>query len=104
MNALDAAMLSAIRLDLLNGNLTGLAEHLNAMSDLESRLSDYPASSLVALGSEAERNREILAAAACGVRAALLRLRETQEVSSIYGQDGRRLRLDSPRPAADSRA
>jgi hypothetical protein len=104
MNALDAAVLSAIRSDLLNGNLAGLAEHLNAMSDLESRLPDYPASFLVALRSEADRNREILAAAAGGVRAALRRLREAQEASSIYGQDGRRLRLDLPPPAADSRA
>jgi hypothetical protein len=104
MNALDAAMLSAIRSDLLNGNLAGLAIHLKAMADLESRLSDYPDSSLVALRSEAERSREILAAAASGVRAALRKLREAEEPSAIYGQDGRRLRLDSPRPAADSRA
>jgi hypothetical protein len=103
MNAPDAEILAALRSDLLHGNLGNLAAHLAALQELEARLSDHPGT-LAALRAEADRNREILAAAAAGVRAALRRLGEAGAPAAIYSPDGRRLSLGAPTPGKESRA
>lgn len=104
MNDSDAESLATLRSDLLNGNFGNLAAHLAALTDIEARLADHRDSvALAALRTEADRNREIIAAAAAGVRAALRRLSEAGAPAAIYAPDGRRLHLATPRPGNESR-
>jgi hypothetical protein len=105
MNAPDSDILAALRSDLLRGNLSNLAAHLAALTELEARLSDHAGTvALAALRAEADRNRDVLAAAAAGVRAALRRLGEAGAPAAIYAPDGRRVRLGTPAPGNESRA
>lgn len=105
MHAPDAELLAALRSDLLRGDLQSLSTHLDVITYLESRLTErHDAAALAALRHEAERNREILAAAAAGVRAVLRRLGEAGAPAAIYSSDGRRVSLGVPTPAKESRA
>jgi hypothetical protein len=105
MSAADSEVLTALRSDMLRGDFSGLDSHLAALSDLESRVAErQDADALAALRAEAERNRQILASAAAGVRAALRRLGEATEPPSIYGSDGRRRTIVGTEPANESRA
>lgn len=101
----DREMLKALRTDLLRGDFSRLDAHLAALSDIESRVAEHrDSSALMATRVEAERNREILGAAAAGVRAALRRLGEAGAPASVYAPDGRRLTLDGPATGIESRA
>jgi hypothetical protein len=102
----DSQSLAALRDDLLRGELGHLEAHLAAMSALEARLLDAPrdATELAALRAEADRNRDILGAAAAGVRAALRRLGEAGAPAAVYAPDGRRVTLGAPAPGRESKA
>jgi hypothetical protein len=105
MDMPDADLFAALRADLLRGDLGNLAAHLAALTELESRVSVLgDAAVLAALRAEADRNRDILAAAAAGVRAALRRLGEAGAPAAVYAPDGRRQPLGTPAPASESRA
>jgi hypothetical protein len=105
MNATESEVFVALRSDLLRGELGNLSAHLMDLTRLEALLSELPqAVDLAALRIEADRNRDILAAAAAGVRAALRRLGEAGAPSAVYAQDGRRVALGAPPPANESRA
>jgi hypothetical protein len=98
--------LTALRGDLLRGQVDHLEAHLAALSALETHLLDSPwqASDLAALRAEADRNRDILGAAAAGVRAALRRLGEAGAPAAVYAPDGRRVALGSPSPGRERKA
>jgi hypothetical protein len=98
--------LAALRNDLIRGELGRLEAHLAAISALEAGLRDgsREATDLAALRAEADRNRDILGAAAAGVRAALRRLGEAGAPAAVYAPDGRRIALDAPSPARESKA
>jgi hypothetical protein len=105
MTARDAEVFVALRADLLRGDLTGLAAHLDAFAALESRLAlQVDPDTLAALRAEADRNRDLLAASAAGVRAALRRLGEAASPSAVYAPDGRRVRIGGAAPDTESRA
>jgi hypothetical protein len=105
MDAREMQPLAAVRADLLRGDFGDLASHLAALSELEARLTGkIDASSLIAVRSEAERTRDVLASAAAGVRAALRRLGEAGAPAAIYAPDGRRVPLEGVTPCNESRA
>jgi hypothetical protein len=90
-----AARLVAQRADLLRGDHSTLSRHLDELAAIEAALADgrVAQADVAGLRREAERNRDILASAASGVRSALRRLRETQGVDAAYTRDGRRVAL-----------
>jgi hypothetical protein len=96
--------LAALRADLLRGDLGALEAHLAAVSSLGDDLASggHRPAALAALRAEADRTREVLAAAACGVRAALRRLEEASAPAAVYGADGRRITLGPPPPKPGS--
>lgn len=102
----DAAVFESLRGDLLRGDLGQLDAHLAALSALAGSLgsgaSDHDA--LARIRSEAERSRDLLSAAAGGVRAALRRLGETGAPAAVYAPDGSRHPLGSQRPISEGRA
>jgi hypothetical protein len=106
MTIADTDTLVALRADLLRGDLGNLEAHLAALAAIESRLSDgrEDGADLAALRAEADRNRDILGAAAAGVRAALRRLEEAGAPAAVYAPDGRRTPLGTPAPGKESRA
>lgn len=105
MDARDMQVFAAIRTDLLRGELGNLDSHLVALTAFESRLlEENDPAALAVLRAEAERNRDILAAAAAGVRAALRRLGEAGAPAAVYAPDGRRVTLDGAMPSNQSRA
>jgi hypothetical protein len=99
---LDA--LGALRADLLRGDLGGLEAHLAAVSSLGDDLASggHRPAALAALRAEADRTRDVLSAAACGVRAALRRLEEASAPAAVYAADGRRIALAAPPPKPGS--
>jgi hypothetical protein len=105
-DASPADGLRALRADLLAGDLVSLETHLAAAEALAARLpaQRLDAAALRALRAEAERNREVLAAAAAGVRAALRRLGEAAGSASVYASDGRKVDLGPPRHSRETRA
>lgn len=105
MPVAESNAFAALRSDLLEGRLSGLDRHLTLLFEVEGRAVDLrDTAGLLALKAEAERNRELLAAAAAGVRAALRRLAEAGAPASVYAPDGRRLPIEGSEPAAGSRA
>jgi hypothetical protein len=102
----QAAAFVALRADLLAGGLGNLDAHLAALSALGANLGVGPQDqdALARIRAEAERSRDLLAAAAGGVRAALRRLDEAGASSAVYGPDGSRLSLGGARPSSESRA
>ncbi len=97
--------LRALRADLLAGDLGSLEAHLAATEALAARLAAGPGTpDLALIRAEAERNRELLAAAAAGVRAALRRLGEATSPDSVYAPDGRKREIGNPRPSRETRA
>jgi hypothetical protein len=101
-----AAALAALRADLLKGDFAGLEAHVAALTALGEDLASgrHRPAAPEALRAEAERARDILAAAACGVRAALRRLCEAGAPASVYGADGRRVPLAAPASGRGSQA
>jgi hypothetical protein len=101
-----AGELRALRADLLAGDLGSLAAHLAATEALAARLAaEGPgAEDIWVIRAEAERNREVLAAAAAGVRAALRRLGEATSPDKVYAPDGRKREIGTPRPSRETRA
>jgi hypothetical protein len=101
-----AAIFEALRADLLHGDLRQLDTHLAAFSALAESLgtgaTDQDA--LARIRIEAERSRDLLSAAAGGVRAALRRLGETGAPAAVYTPDGSRQPLGPARPTSESRA
>jgi hypothetical protein len=97
---------AALRDDLLRGDLSGLDAHLSAVTILGADLArgEHDQVALGGLHAEAERNRDILAAAAAGVRAALRRLGEAGAPTAVYAPDGRRVALDASAGDRGSRA
>ena len=95
-----------LRDDLLRGDLSGLDAHLSAVTILGAELarSEQGPAALGSLHAQAERNRDILAAAAAGVRAALRRLGEAGAPTAVYAPDGRRVPLDVSAGDRGSRA
>lgn len=98
--------LRALRADLLAGDLSSLGAHVAATEALADELeaTGLTESRLRALRTEAERNRDLLASAAAGVRAALRRLGEAAGPAAVYAPDGRKHDLDLPRPTRETRA
>jgi hypothetical protein len=105
-DAAPADGLRALRADLLAGDLASLERHLAATEALAARLAARrpDAAALRAVRAEAERNREVLAAVAAGVRATLRRLGEATGPASVYAPDGRKVDLGHPRPSRETRA
>jgi hypothetical protein len=101
-----AATFEALRADLLRGDLGNLDTHLAALSALGANPGSgaKDQDDLARIRAEAERSRDLLAAAAGGVRAALRRLDEAGAPSAVYGPDGSRLSLGGPLPSSESRA
>lgn len=86
----------ALRKDLLRGDLGGLDAHLAAITDVAEEITrgGYETEELETLRADAERNRDILTAAAAGVRAALRRLGEAGAPTTVYAPDGSRVALE----------
>lgn len=101
-----AAGFDALRADLLRGDFGALDVHLTKLSALgeEVAMGSHGSAALCRMRADAERNREILAAAAGGVRAALRRLGEAGAATSVYTLDGSRVPLAAQPPARGSRA
>lgn len=101
-----AEELRSLRDDLLSGDLSSLEAHLAATEALAVRLESEGADSTeaAAIRAEAERNREIIASAAAGIRAALRRMAEAVGPAAVYSNDGRKHDLDPPRPTRETRA
>ena len=99
-------LFAALRSDLLLGDFGRLEAHLAALSALADSLGPDTANSdtLLRLRAEAERSRELLSAAAGGVRAALRRLGEAGAPATVYAPDGTRQPLGPARPSSESRA
>ena len=102
----DAAIFEALRADLLHGDLRQLDSYLAAFSALAESLgpgaTDHD--TLARIRIEAERSRDLLSAAAGGVRAALRRLGETGAPATVYAPDGSRQPLGPTRATSESRA
>ena len=96
----------ALRANLLRGDLGGLDAHLSTISAFGKKVADgaHGSVELDKVRAEAERNRDILAAAAGGVRAALRRLGEAGAPTTVYARDGSRMPLAVSSPARGSRA
>lgn len=101
-----AGELRSLRHDLLSGDLSSLEAHLAATEALANRLEAEGAdpAEAAAIRAEAERNREIISAAAAGIRAALRRMAEAVGPAAVYSNDGRKHDLDPPRPTRETRA
>jgi hypothetical protein len=101
-----AATFEALRADLLRGDLGQLDAHLAAISAIAESLVSGAANpdALARIRTEAERSRDLLAAAAGGVRAALRRLGETGAPAAVYTPDGSRQTLGPARPGSEGRA
>lgn len=95
-----------LRADLLSGDLSSLGAHLAATEALADALAarELTETELRALRTEADRNRDLLASAAAGVRAALRRLGEAAAPAAVYAPDGRKHDLDRPCPTRETRA
>lgn len=102
----SGAGLRALRADLLAGDLSSLDAHLVATETLAEELAarGLNEADLRVIRREAERNRDLLASAAAGVRAALRRLGEAAGPAAVYAADGSKLDLDRPRPSRETRA
>jgi hypothetical protein len=102
----DVALFAALRTDLLQGDLGRLEAHLAALLALAEELGSGPADpdALARIRAEAEHSRDLLAAAAGGVRAALRRLGEAGAPASVYAPDGSRRTLGPASPTSESRA
>jgi hypothetical protein len=100
------AIFEALRADLLRGDLGRLDAHLAAVAVLADKLGPGAADhdALTRIRAEAERSRDLLAAAAGGVRAALRRLGEAGAPSAVYTPDGSRRSLGPASPSRESRA
>jgi hypothetical protein len=105
-DASPAEDLRALRADLLAGDLASLEAHLMATEAIAARLAvqDLDAAERRTIRAEAERNRDVLASAAAGVRAALRRLGEATGPDSIYAPDGRKVELAAASPRRETRA
>ena len=101
-----AATFEALRADLLRGDLGQLDAHLAAISALAESVGSGAADpdTLARIRTEAERSRDLLSAAAGGVRAALRRLEETGAPAAVYAPDGSRRPLGPARPTSEGRA
>lgn len=100
----EAAAFQLLRADLLSGDLGRLDAHLAALDALAASLGPGDHAALVRIRAEAERSRDLLAAASGGVRAALRRLGEAGAPSSVYAPDGSRRPLGPANPSSESRA
>ena len=102
----DAATFEALPDELLRGDLGQLDAHLAALSALADSLASGAAEpdALARIRIEAERSRDLLSAAAGGVRAALRRLGETGAPATVYAPDGSRRTLGPARPTSEGRA
>lgn len=105
-DAMPSAALEALRSDLVRGELGGLDVHLAKLSAVGDDLLSgaLRPGELAALRAEAERTGEVIAAAACGLRAALRRLGEAGAPATVYSADGRRVSLAGQQPARGSQA
>jgi hypothetical protein len=102
----DAAIFEVLRADLLRGDLGQLDAHLTALSALAKSLGSGAADhdALARIRLKAERSRDLLSAAAGGVRAALRRLNEAGAPAAVYAPDGSRQPLGPARPTSEGRA
>lgn len=100
------AVFGALRDDLLRGDFAALDEHQSKIAALGRDLETgaHRPLGLAELRAEAERSRDVLAAAAGGVRAALRRLGEAGAPTAVYAPDGRRLALGQPHSTRGGRA
>ena len=96
----------ALRSNLLRGDLSGLDAHLSMLAALGEEVAkgQHSREALSKIRAEAERSREVLAAAAGGVRAALRKLGEAGAATSVYAPDGKRMPLSSAPSRRGSRA
>lgn len=102
----DTATFKALRVDLLRGDLDRLEAHLAALTLLAESLGPGAADHdmLARIRSEAEHSRELLRAAAGGVRAVLRRLGEAGAPTAVYSPDGSRQSLRPASPSSESLA
>jgi hypothetical protein len=99
-------LFAKIRSDLLAGNFVALASHIAALEELATRLDEQALDrdALPVLRHEAERSRDMVGAAARGVRAALRRIGEAGAPTAVYSRDGMRIALGGPGGVRGSRA
>ena len=102
----DLASFAALQGDLRRGNLRHLETHLAAISAIGEAIARERGdqAELARLRTEAERSRDLLAAAAGGVRAVLRRLGEAGSPTAVYAPDGSRSTSGASRPGTESRA
>jgi hypothetical protein len=105
-DAMPFAAFEALRSDLVRGELGRLDVHLANLAALGDDLLSgaHRPGEPEAVRAEAERTGAVLAAAACGLRAALRRLGEAGAPATVYAADGRRVSLAGQQPSHGSHA